>query len=113
MQLRTYVYIEEELDMKIVNISKFVRSLILILGIAITISLFSMNTISLSHQEVQYKEIYASTGDTLWSLAKQEAENNLYYENKDIRYVIKDIQKINDLTNSSITTGQKLKIPEI
>ena len=98
--------------MKIVNIKKFLRSIIIIGAIIIALNIFS-NNITLSHKDISYKEVYVSVGDTLWELAREESENNLYYSDKDIRYIVKDIKKINSMSNSNLSAGQKLIIPSI
>lgn len=86
---------------------KIKRVIILILFIIIII--FAKN--SYSKQETKYSIKYISNGDTLWSLAKYEVENNKYYKNKDIRYVISDIKYINNLKNSNLNEGMEIKIP--
>ena len=98
--------------MKIVNSRKFIRSLFFLIGLVLVISMFISN-VSFSNKELSYKEIYASSGDTLWSLAKEESKNNIYYSDKDLRYIVKDIKKINDLENSELSIGQKLIIPSL
>lgn len=74
------------------------------------ISLFISN-ISFSHGENNYKTIYVSNGDTLWSIAKEEQENNAYYEDKDIREVVNNIKTVNKLNSSDLSSNQKLVIP--
>jgi len=37
--------------------------------------------------------------------------NNKYFEGKDIRYVIEELKKVNNLSNSNLTEGDKIKIP--
>lgn len=99
--------------MKIVKTKKLIRNIFLLICFVILFSLSISNNISFSKNEVSYKEIYASSGDTLWSLAKEEAKNNSYYSDKDLRYIIKDIKKINNLDSSELSVGQKLLIPNI
>ena len=82
------------------------------LGIIICIALFLTNT-SFSHKDTQYKTIYVSNGDTLWSIAKDERSSNSFYENKDIRDVIDNIKSVNNLNNSNLSVNQKLVIPYI
>lgn len=86
---------------------KVKRGIILIIFILIIIFAKS----SYSKEEIDYiiKNVYE--GDTLWSIASLEQENNAYYEGKDIRYVINDIKYINNLKISSLYEGMKLKIP--
>lgn len=86
---------------------KVKRGIILIIFILIIIFAKS----SYSKEEIDYtiKSVYE--GDTLWSIASLEKENNTYYKDKDIRYVINDIKYINNLKNSSLYEGMQLKIP--
>ena len=94
---------------RIKNISKFARSIAIILGILILISLITNK--SFSHAEVEYKTICVENGDTLWSIAEMELETNSYYKNKDIRYVINDIMDVNNLDSKTLMIDQQLKIP--
>ena len=98
--------------MKIVNLSKFVRSIILLLGICILFCLFINNT-SFSYGDIQYKYIYVSNGDTLWKIAKEEKDNNKYYSNKDIRDIVDNIIFFYYFVNSYLHMHQVLKIPII
>ncbi len=98
--------------MKIVNVSKFVKSILIIFGIIICISLW-IGGRSFSHTDTNYKTVYVSNGDTLWSIAKEEKNSNLYYENKDIRYIVNKIKEVNKLANSDLSVGQQLIVPNI
>ena len=98
--------------MKIKNVKKFIRSILIILGIAIAITLL-ISKVTLSHKEVEYKTIYVSEGDTLWNIAKSNQVNNEYYKDKDIRFIINDLIKINNLDSSNININQELMIPII
>lgn len=100
------------MNLKITNKKKFIRSVLIILGMIIFIILFIGN-ISFSHGENNYKTIYVAKGDTLWSIAKEEQQNNSYYENKSIREVVSNIKTINNLSNSNLSINQKLVIPSI
>ena len=96
--------------MRIVNMKKFVRMVILIVGI-IMISSICFCNISFSKGEIKTKTIYVSNGDTLWNIAREEQENNPYYENKDVRDIIYEIRKTNNLNNNSnLNEGQELII---
>lgn len=66
---------------------------------------------SYSNDDISYKTEYVVSGDTLWSIAEQEVNNNEYYKNDDIRTVVYDIKYINNLKNSELKQGMKLKIP--
>ncbi len=97
------------MKLQIVNIKKFIRSVLIILFILVGI-LLCVNNTTQSSANVKYKEIYISNGDTLWSIAKTEKENNLYYENKDIRDIVSHIKAINKLDSVEIKMNQKLLI---
>lgn len=96
--------------MRIKNVKKFVRSILIILGIILALSLIIAKA-SYSHGEKQYKSIYVSEGDTLWNIAKENQINNGYYKDKDVRYIINDLMKINNLSNSNIRINQEILIP--
>lgn len=98
------------MKLKIVNLSKFIRSVFIILGVILCISLF-INTISFSHTDTKYKTIYVSSGDTLWSIAKEEKSINAYYEDKDVRDIVNNIKQINKLNNSNLSVNQKIIVP--
>ena len=95
--------------MKIVNKGKFIKTNLILIIIVGAIIGFTTNTYS--KVETQYKEEYVYSGDTLWSIAQNELENNKYFEGKDIRYVIEELKKVNNLSNSNLTEGDKIRIP--
>lgn len=95
--------------MKIVNKKKFIKSIsILILAIS-SLIIFSKNTYS--KVEIIYREDYIYSGDTLWSISKNEIQNNKYFKNKDIREVINELKSINNLSKNNLEVGEKIKIP--
>lgn len=106
------MFVKERYNMKIVNKKKFIRSTSITIGLIICLILMLAN-ISFSHTEVSYKEISVNSGDTLWSIAKYEKNNNVYFENKDIRDIIDEIKYINNLNVSNLSIGDKLSIPTI
>lgn len=99
--------------MKIVNMKKFVRMVLILIGlIVITTIIFSSK--SYSKGEIKEKTIFASSGDTLWDIASQEQKTNNYYSDKDIRDIVYDIRKLNNLNNSdTLKIGQKLVIKSL
>ena len=99
------------MNLKIKNKRKFLRSVIILFTV-IFILFIGINQ-TYSKVEIKYKESYIFAGDTLWSIATQELKNNKYYENKDIRLIIQEIKYINNLQNSELKEGQKIKIPTI
>lgn len=98
--------------MKIVNKKKFIRSISITISLIIFIILMLINT-SFSHTETTYKTISIISGDTLWNIAKYEKENNIYFLDKDIRYIIDEIKYLNNLNNSNLSIGDRLIIPTI
>lgn len=99
--------------MKIVDRKKFIRGVGVTVSIILFMILVSLNNISLSHGELQFMDIYVSSGETLWSIASSQLSSNAYYNNKDIREIIKDIKAINELDSSVLQIGQKLVIPTL
>ena len=97
--------------MKIVNKVKFLRSVIIVIGLMILL-LFSYSN-SYSKVKVSYKENYIFEGDTLWSIANEEIQNNDYFKGKDIKKVIYEIQELNNLCNKNLEIGSKILIPYI
>ena len=98
--------------MRITNFKKFIRSILIISVIIFCLTLF-ISKATLSHGETEYKTIYVSEGDTLWNIAKSNQRNNGYYKNKDVRYIVNDLMRINNLNNTTININQELKIPKI
>ena len=99
--------------MRIVDKKKFIKMVTLIIGIIVILFIF-FNNISFSKGEIKTKTIYVSNGDTLWTIAEQEQEKNVYYEDKDIREIIYQIKKLNNLKNdSNLSEGQKLLLKYI
>lgn len=95
--------------MKIVNVKKFIRTMSILVILILIIILFSNKTYS--KVDTKYKEESIILGDTLWSISQQEAKNNKYFENKDIREIVSEIKRINKLDNLDLKEGQKLVIP--
>lgn len=99
--------------MKIVNMKKFLRMTLIVFVIIVGISLYFSN-VSFSKGDIKTKTVNVTKGDTLWSIAREEQENNAYYENKDIRDIIYEIKKINKLdNNSNLKIGQRLIIKSL
>lgn len=95
--------------MKIVNVKKFIRTISILVILILIIILFSNKTYS--KVDTKYKEESIILGDTLWSISQEEAKNNKYFENKDIREIVSEIKRINKLDNLDLKEGKKLLIP--
>ena len=95
--------------LKIVNKNKFKRSICFILLVIIMILFITLS--SYSNTKTKYKIDFVSKGDTLWTIAEKEINNNDYYKGKDIRKVIYEIKELNSLSNNNLVEGTSLKIP--
>ena len=95
--------------MKIVNKTKFFRTTFILL-VAISIVLIVCSNKSYSNSNENYKTEIVLNGESLWSIAESEIEKNKYFENKDIRDVILELKKINNLEKSDLREGMNLKI---
>lgn len=82
---------------------------VIIFFVILIIAIFARN--SYSNKDISYKIEYIVNGDTLWSIAEKEVNNNEYYKNNDIRTVVYDIKHINNLKSSELKQGMELKIP--
>lgn len=98
--------------MRKLNVKRIMKLIIVMVVLVIIILLF-INSTSLSYKDTQYREIYVCSGDTLWDIAKHEQENNNYYKGKDIREIIFDIKKVNNLSSSDLNINQKILIPSL
>lgn len=100
------------MKLKITNKRKFKRTILLIVFGMLLILFFTLNN-AYSNGEIKYKQEYIYSGDTLWTIAENEAKNNKYYENKDIRNIISEIKQINNIQNGELKIGQKIEIPTL
>lgn len=97
---------------KRINIKKFLRSSIITI-LLIVILILILSNISLSHNNINYKKVSIQSGDTLWSIARFEKDNNEYFEDKDIRDIVYEIQDLNKLSSSNLKIGEQINIPTI
>ena len=97
--------------MKIKNKRRFTIT-ITILSITMLFIILSTGQ-TFSKAEIKTKTIYASSGDTLWKIASEEKENNIYYEGQKIMDILEDIKCYNNLDNGYIYEGQKIEIPTL
>ena len=58
--------------------------------------------------EYEFKQYVVSKDERLWDIAEEELKNNTYYEHEDIRQVIYEIQKDNNISGN-IYPGQIIK----
>ncbi len=90
--------------------SKFRFTIFLAVAILVVISLtgtiFGANDAESLTKPV-YSEVIVQSGDTLWNLAQE-----LGPDHKDLREVVFEICKLNDISADSIYPGQMILIPE-
>ena len=98
--------------MKIVNMNKFIRMIIIVVAIS-GIAIFIGLNKAYSTGEVKYKEESVTNGDTLWGIYEKQQKTNQYFENKDIRDIVAEIKYTNNLENGNLEIGQKINIPII
>lgn len=98
--------------MKIVNKRRFFTTITLII-LFVLVNLIFISKCTLSHADINYTETYIELGDTLWNIAQDQQENNNYYKDTEIREIISDIKKVNNLQKSELSVGQKIIIPTI
>lgn len=99
--------------MKIVDVKKFIRMIFILIGMVVILTIMFSNK-SFSKGEIKEKTIFVSSGDTLWNIASQEQETNNYYSDKDIRDIVYEIRKLNNLNNNdALKVGQKLVIKSL
>ncbi len=97
--------------LKIVNKRRFIISFTILCFIIIVC--LSANVSGKSNEKISYNKRHIYNGDTLWSIAEEQKNNNWYYKDKDVRYIIYDIKNINNMENSNVYEGQELYIPYI
>lgn len=103
------VFVQGGNYMKIVNKKKFIKTTTILIGIIIGIIFFTKATYSKG--QITYTEEYICSGDTLWSIANKQINENKYFKGKDIRYVINEIKEINNLETCNLYEGTKIIIP--
>lgn len=85
---------------------------VLKLGMLLFVIGFFFAHISFSHTELNIKTISVAQGETLWGIAKRERVGNIYFKDKDVREIIYEIKKINNIDNNHyLKEGEELKIP--
>ncbi len=95
------------------DLKKILLSILIIILLVIGFTAILGNGTTSSHVDTKMKKIYVSYGETLWEIAEIEAVNNEYYKKDDVRHIVKDIKRINNLENSHLKTGQELNIPSL
>lgn len=90
---------------KLQNKKRFIIAICIVLSVIISTTLLVTRRPEGKTDEI-YKEIIIHSGDTLWDIAVEHFD-----ESYDIRKVIYDIKKLNDLSSSELSIGQIVKLP--
>ena len=91
---------------RVININKFKRFMFLAILLISMISFTSILTFNAYSKDIpQFDYVSVQQGDTLWSIASG------YADSKDIREVIYEISKINNIHNNPIHPGDIIKVP--
>lgn len=92
--------------MKIERVKEFVKNVIIILVILLVFK--SILSYQLARSEKESYEYTVMKSDTLWTIAANICDEN---EGLNIRNVISDIKELNNISSSTIYTGQTIKLP--
>ncbi len=91
----------------IVNKMRFIfATMLALILLSIIFSYVTGNFMSVATTNQEYLEITVAPGDTLWEIASQ-----YNYYDEDIRQVLYNIKKTNQMTSSTIYPGEVLIIP--
>ena len=82
------------------------RVLVLLVSVVVASLLLLASAVQASDGPDATAEVRVGAGDTLWAIAAEVAEPG-----KDVRKVIHDIKRLNDLDGSVIHPGQVLVVP--
>ena len=82
------------------------RVLVLLVSVAVASFLLLASAVQATDGVRATAEVQVSAGDTLWEIASEVSEPG-----DDVRKVIHDIKRMNDLDNSIIRPGQVLVVP--
>ena len=97
--------------MKIINKKRFIISNLILFSFIFMLIYMAKGTFSTNI--INYTETYIEEGDTLWEIALTQQKNNEYYKNKEIREIVNDLKKVNNLKKSNLSVNQKIIIPTI
>jgi len=91
---------------RIINMKRFKRFMFIsILSISMFIFTFAATFNAYSKDIPQYEYISVKDGDTIWSIASD------YADKVEIREMIYNISKVNNVQNASIYPGDIIRIP--
>ena len=86
----------------------FTRLAVLFAALAViaTVGVGALTTAFARDTDTVYETVIVTKGDTLWDIAK--AHN---YANRDVRAVVDNIMRANNLSSANIRVGDRINIP--
>jgi len=92
---------------RVVNKTRFIISMVILTVFFISFFSLMTNTYkAYAIKEVEYLEVIVNSGDTVWDIAKEYRN-----EKQDVRELVYIILEVNEIENSMIYKGQKIRIP--
>lgn len=92
--------------------AKFLSALLIIVLISVFALILGKENTTQAGESIKYnkyfKSIEINSGDTLWSIAKENIPQN---SSIDIRDYINEVSQINSLSGGEITSGMNLVVP--
>ncbi len=92
------------------GITMLIVSILLISTSMIAFAMFSDKTDDLLMEEM-YEMYFVNSGDNLWGIAIN-VNKNVYHNSKDIRKIVNEIQKINNMDDTLLKIGDIIYIPK-
>lgn len=80
--------------------------LLTVLAVIATVGVSALTTAFARDLGTAYETVTVAKGDTLWGIAS--AHN---YSNRDVRAVVDDIMRANDMSSSGICVGDRINVP--
>lgn len=89
-----------------INYRVLISNVLIILAIIFIFNTF--NNDAIGKRQFVTKSYTINQNDTLWNIAIDICKNN---DDLNIQNVISDIEKVNNMQNSNIYSGQEIKLP--
>ena len=93
-------------------IANIVQMILLAMGISGAIPVFVVYSI-MFYGGKKLCDKYVGQKQSKYEMLENKKKSDEYYKNKDIRYIISDLIRINKLNTSILIVNQELKIPKI
>lgn len=99
MKSRKYVIVNSK------RFFSFITFILLFFSLVLTL-IFTFSKAHSSSYSQEYKEYHVVTGDSLWDISLRNMP-----EDYDVRKMVYDIKKLNDMETSEIYHGDAIKVP--